>query len=383
MPELKYKLDPTTRVATFTIDATGPVNLIGQALLADLENATDRALDDQVVGVIICSAKPRSFLDGANLQEILAGGSRESIRHTVLRYQKALHTLAQAPFSVVAQLDGQTALGGGFELLLWSCDHVFASPGSKVGLVEINVGLFPAGGGTWTLARLVGFSQALQMIMAGRPVPADTLAGVGFVTGVSSGELRGAALEWIAAHGKVANRNCDDSCPEPDTLTVEEKKGLLEKARRRHCVSPHRPHIRAALDAIEAGIGQPVEAAAAGEIERFVPLFESANVRNKIDLFFMTTTLGPKLVKVNPRQAVKVEKAAVIGAGLMGQGIAQVAADRGVSVVLIDVDEKTARGAKENIGRSLGGLVEKGRWPAERPSGPSRWWACISSHRCP
>ena len=120
MYEVAYTLDRSSGIATFTIDTAGPVNTVGQAFVADLERATARALADEVHGVMLVSAKKRSFLDGANLKEILTDATPGAIRHVVLRYQEALAGLGKSPFPVVAILDGQTALGGGFELLLWS-----------------------------------------------------------------------------------------------------------------------------------------------------------------------------------------------------------------------------------------------------------------------
>jgi 3-hydroxyacyl-CoA dehydrogenase/enoyl-CoA hydratase/3-hydroxybutyryl-CoA epimerase len=89
-------------------------------------------------------------------------------------------------------------------------------------------------------------------------------------------------------------------------------------------------------------------------------------VKNEIDLFFTVTTVAPKLATIDVENAVAVDRVVVIGAGLMGQGIAQVCADNGFVVFLFDVDEPTAQKAKQNIAGRLEPLVRKGRWPAER-----------------
>ncbi|MCX5871752.1 MAG: enoyl-CoA hydratase/isomerase family protein, partial [Deltaproteobacteria bacterium] len=157
MSEVKYSLDQSSKVATFVMDTAGPVNTIGQRFLSDMERAIERARLDKVRGVIIVSGKKKSFLDGANLKEIITDATPAVIRHVTLRYQESLAALAKSPSPVVALLDGQTALGGGFELLLWGCDHVFSTASSRMGLPEVNVGLFPAGGGTQALPKVIGF----------------------------------------------------------------------------------------------------------------------------------------------------------------------------------------------------------------------------------
>ena len=102
------------------------------------------------------------------------------------------------------------------------------------------------------------------------------------------------------------------------------------------------------------------------DVDLLVPLFANANSRNKIDLFFLASSVGPKLAKVDNRKAVAVDKLAIIGSGLMGSGIAQVAADSGIKTTLIDVDVETAQRAVEKIQKTLDDLVARGRWPQRR-----------------
>jgi len=366
MSEVSYTLDQDSRVATLIIDTAGPVNTIGQRFIADLERATARANQERVLGMMITSGKRKSFLDGANLQEIMTDATPQLLRMVVQRYQDALAALAKSPFPVVAVLDNQTALGGGFELLLWACDHVFCTSGSRMGLPEVSVGLFPAGGGTQTLKRVVGFEAAVDMILAGRVSSSETFAETGVVTVGSSAELKERALSWLADHQGIINRNYDPNYEERNPLSDEEKQRVINKARFRYTISPYRPYLLAAVEALEGGLKLSFDDAVRNELNLFVPLFENPNTKNKISLFFLATSMGPRLVRVNPRDASPVDRLAVIGAGLMGRGIAQVAADRGAKVTILDVDEEATRAAWEKIDQSLEDLVAKGRWPRER-----------------
>ncbi|MBW2260742.1 MAG: enoyl-CoA hydratase/isomerase family protein [Deltaproteobacteria bacterium] len=363
MQELTYTIDERTGIATLEIDTPGPVNTIGSRLITELDRGVERARSDGASGVILASAKKRSFLDGANLAEIMRDPSPLDLKHLVLELQETLSRLARSPFPVAAVLTGQTALGGGFETLLWACDRVFASTGTKMGLPETGVGLFPAAGGADTLRRLAGLETTLDIVLRGRVLPAEAFEPSGLVTMVKPDAAMDAAAAWLAKNPSLTNRNYDPGWKEPD---LDEQRALVEKAREKHLVCPHRPWLAAALDAIEEGLGLPLDEAARRAADRFAPLIMDPNVRNKIDLFFTVTSIGPRLARVNAKKARPADTVAVIGAGLMGQGVAQVCADSGMKVLLFDVDEDTARAAREKVGRTLAPLVQKGRWLPER-----------------
>jgi len=372
MPEISYVYDNGNQTGRATIDTPGTVNTIGPGFLKDLESVISRAKGDGIRGLIVGSSKKRSFLDGANLKDMLAAPGPAEVREAVQRYQDALDSLACAPFPVVALLDGQTALGGGFEFLLWSCDHVFATSSSRLGLPEITVGLFPAGGGTQTLRRVVGFARSLDMILRGSTGPAETFANPRFLPVCDREKLEERALNWLGDNAGIINRNYDQSHQEPSPITEEEKIDLLSRARTRYTLCPHRPNLAAALDAIESGLKLPFREAVRKEADLFVPLPLMDTVKNKMDLFFLTTSVGPQLVKVDKEQAVPTGSVAVIGAGLMGMGIAQVAAQRNVHVTVMDIDDEKTKAALSNLDRSLSQLVSQGKWTEDRKSAVMR-----------
>ncbi|NMC69596.1 MAG: hypothetical protein GYA57_05945 [Myxococcales bacterium] len=366
MSELTYGRDERTGVATFAIETPGPVNTIGAGLIAELYAAVQRANREGVRGVLLVSTKPRSFLDGANLVEIRKNPSAFELEHLVRRLHDALAALARSPFPVAAALEDQTALGGGCELLLWCCDHVFASAGSKLGLPEVNVGLFPAAGGMEALRRLAGLQATLDVVLHGRVLPAAELAATGVVTVVPAGEARARAVQWLLDHPGRTNRNHDPARPPVDEAARAEWPAMIKRARARFCVCPEKPWFRAALDALEEGLDRPFEEAVRAGTRHFAPLIEHPNSQCKIDLFLATTGVAPRLADPGPARPRDVETVAVVGAGLMGRGIAQVCADAGLRVVLLDVDDATARAGRDRIGAELEPLVRKGKWTAER-----------------
>jgi len=366
MQELRYKIDREKGIAIFEIDTAGPVNTIGEQFITELGDATERAHRDRVKGVILASGKAKSFLDGANLMEIMKDPSPLNVKHLVLKLHETLVALAKSPFPVVAVLVGQTALGGGFEVLLWGCDHIFAISGSKLGFPEINVGLFPAGGGPETLRRAMGLKTTLDIILGGRILPVESYLHSGLVTMVSRDEIFFEAEKWIENNKGKVNRNYDPEWKEPNLLSIEEQQTLIKSARGRYTVCPEKPYFKAAIDAIEEGLGLPFEEAIRNEVKHFAPLIVEPNVKNKIDLFFSLTSIVPKLATIDRKKVIPASEIAIIGAGLMGQGIAQICADNGMKVALLDVDEQTAQAGREKIGNGLELLVKKGRWLPQR-----------------
>ena len=362
MPEVSFELSREHGIATLTLDTAGPINTIGTRLVADLGAAWRRAEAASARAVVLRSGKPRSFLDGANLAELQKLPSPDDLRELLRRFQAVMAAMATSPIPVVAVVDRATALGGGCELLLWACDRVVATPGARVGLPEVNVGLFPAGGGTHTLRRWVGLESALDVMANGRTLPAEQLVASGLVEVVARGEIEAAVTGWLEANPLSARRI--QGTPAEDGLP--EARALVARFRARHQVSGDKPWFEVLFDSVEAGLEQPVAAAAAGDVERFVELWHQPTSRNAVDFFFLSSSLGPRLARVENQEARPVERLAVLGAGLMGRGIAQVAADAGLGVLLLDLGEAQLEAAMSELRTTLDALVAKGRWTAER-----------------
>jgi 3-hydroxyacyl-CoA dehydrogenase/enoyl-CoA hydratase/3-hydroxybutyryl-CoA epimerase len=361
MRDIRYRLDNKSGIATLVIDTAGPVNSIGGQFIDDLAVATESAYKDKISGMIICSAKDTSFLDGADLLEIRRTPSSLNLKHMVMRLHEICDALAQGPFPVAAVLCGQTALGGGFELILWTCDRIFATPASKMGLPEVGVGLFPALGGAETLKRIMGFETALTLIMEGNVRPAAFFQSSGVVQILSETEIFVHARRWLHRNAGIQNRNTDPARTPPDDLRPADCRRLIQAARDRYTRCPERPYFAAALNAMEEGLDLSFRDAVENQVRHFAPLIADVHVQDKIDAFFTVTSVAPRLATSEPGHVLDVSQAAVIGAGLMGRGIAQVCADAGMRVLLFDLDQAAAEKARQRIGERLDALVQKGR----------------------
>jgi 3-hydroxyacyl-CoA dehydrogenase/enoyl-CoA hydratase/3-hydroxybutyryl-CoA epimerase len=197
-------------------------------------------------------------------------------------------------------------------------------------------------------------------------LPPDLYARCGLATVAAPGELAALAREWLAAHRGAVNRNLDPRHAEPEPLDELSRAALFASLRAKHCVSPCKPYLAAALDAIEAGTRCDLDAALAVESGLFSRLMFDENSRSKMGLFFLARSIGPSLVKIDPARVLPLPRVAVLGAGLMGRGIAQVTADGGVPTLLVDVDEADLAASKEALAGSLERLVRKGTWSGER-----------------
>jgi len=353
-------------VAKFAFHSEGHINTIGAELLHSLEQAIQKARDHKAQGILFTSENKKSFLDGANLSEIRSFATQDDLLLLVEKFLRILADLAAMPVPVVAVLKGQTALGGGFELLLAACDHVVATEDSRMGFPEVNLGLIPGGGGTQTLRRAVGLKACCEIILGGKVLPSTAFAGTSWITIAETQDLWTLAQTWIETHQGILHRNLDPQYQEPEVLEEEERRSLFEALRQRYAICPDKPHFSAALDAIEAGLDKELASGLKEETRRFLPLLFDPRSLNKMDLFFLTTSVGPTLFQINPARVIPTPRIAILGAGLMGQGIAQVAADAGIHVLLLDIREDIVDSALENLSRITEGLVNRKRWQPKR-----------------
>jgi 3-hydroxyacyl-CoA dehydrogenase/enoyl-CoA hydratase/3-hydroxybutyryl-CoA epimerase len=335
-------------------------NAMDPALLAALTEAVAAARDARPAGLIFVSAKSDQFVAGADLALLSESLSAAQIGEA----SRALHGIVRAigalPFTTVAAING-SALGGGFELAL-ACDWRIAadSPSVRIGLPEVQLGLLPAGGGTQLLPRLVGLPRALDLILNARRLGARRALRAGLVDEVvHPAALERAALDRARA-GRKRGLEGGRTLPERAATWIAPARAIALRAARRRVTSETRGHYPAphrALDAIAAGLSRGIEAGFDIEADAFGVLATGAVARNLIGLFMLGLRQRRAAFAGLPKAAAP-ERIAVVGAGLMGSGIAQSAAIAGMSVRLRDIDETavtrglgTLRSLTEDAGR--------------------------------
>ncbi len=340
------------------------VNILASAVLEELASLLERLPHVGLRGLVVTSGKPRTFVAGADVHEIWDIRTPEQGEAAAARGQAIFQRLATLPFPTLAAIDG-ACLGGGTELAL-ACRFRVVSDFEKtgIGLPEVRLGILPGFGGSTRLPRLVGLTTALDMILTGKTLDAKRALKCGLADDLLPKEdFTTRAITWLstrldaAAYGRVlatrAAARKKATAPLPPWLLEgnplgrafvfgQAKKGVLKETRGNY------PAPLEILDLLPTTMRGPIPDALAAEARACGRLLVTPEHKNLTALFF----LGEAVKKEPPTPAaVPVNAAAVLGAGTMGGGIAQVLADAGVDVRLKDV-------APEAVGKGLRAAYE-------------------------
>ncbi|MFN4257999.1 MAG: 3-hydroxyacyl-CoA dehydrogenase NAD-binding domain-containing protein [Gemmataceae bacterium] len=364
------RLEVRDNIAVVTFDQPGSrANTLNQAVLAEFEKLLNHLQSrDDVSGLILRSGKPGMFIAGADLRELGSAVRDEATsRQLVRRGLDLIAGIEQLPYPTVAAIEGP-CVGGGLELVL-GFDFRLASthPKTEIGLPEVKIGLIPGWGGTQRLTRLIGPSQAAELICAGETVKADRARELGIVwDAVPSERLHEEAerlIHWAQDNAETLY-HLRRRKQQPVGLTEEQASFTFAVARALVLskTKGQLPAPIAALDAIEQGCNRTLEEGLQVETEQFVPLVGSPISRNLIAVFFMNQRLqkdpGVADASIQPRD---VQRVGVIGAGIMGAGIAGAHIQRGVPVVMVDSQQPALDKGIAAITKVLQGRVERKR----------------------
>jgi len=337
-------------VGVVTIDSP-PVNALSHAVRQGLSSALDQAAADSQAKAIVLICGGRTFCAGADIREF-GKPPQAPILFEVL------DKMENSAKPVVAAIHG-TAFGGGLEVAL-VCHYRCAVPSAQFGLPEVKLGLLPGAGGTQRLPRLIGVEVAAAMITSGDPIGAAEARSLGLVDEIVPGDLASGALAYaqrLAAEGKPPRRIRD-----MQDKVANLAPGLLDslrkdlKKRSRGNEAPLR-----CLDAVEAAVQLPFDAGIAKERQLFVQAMGSVQSAALRHLFFAEREAAkiPDVPKeVTPRA---IKKAAVLGAGTMGGGIAMNFANAGIPVLVVDTTKEQVEKGLNTIRKNYASTVSKGK----------------------
>ncbi|MVW54935.1 3-hydroxyacyl-CoA dehydrogenase [Sphingomonas sp. MAH-6] len=356
--------------ATLILDnADESMNVVSDAFIADMEEATKTiAADEGIKGVILTSAK-KAFMAGADLKQLVQGYGKLSKKEAFAFSQRAtaMHrAIEQSGKPWVAAING-LALGGGFELAL-ACHYriLVDDPKAVVGLPEVNVGLLPGSGGTVRLGLIAGAKTALDLLLSGRSVgPAEALK-LKIVDEVAPADaLIDRARAWLSTSPDPVKRWDVKGWvpPQKKGMTVpEDSMGYMMATGSLALKGYNSPAPQAILSSVFEGLQLPFDKALAVEGKYFAKLLTDPIARNIIRTTFISKQAAEKGAR-RPAGVPKseVKKVGVLGAGMMGAGIAYVSANAGIEVVLLDRDVPTAEKGKAYSDKVLGKLIEKGK----------------------
>lgn len=367
-------------ILLLTIDCPGlSMNVINEALRNDLIAAVARIKTDAAVkGAVFASGKPSGFVAGADLKGMNFGGGGtpdpakshiQQVYEGVYQLNGLLREMEKCGKPVAAAING-LALGGGLEIAL-ACHYrvVADNPKIALGLPESLVGLFPGGGGTQRLPRLIGVQPALMYILQGKNMSPQEALQLGVVNEVVPlAQVVSAAKAWVKAHpdggvqpwdrkgfrfpGGVGGRN--------PAFAQTFVGGSAMAHRQTH---GNLNNVRAILSAVYEGTQLPMDTAIKVESKYFAKVVSDPQAGNMIRSLFVSKQAAEKGARrpagIPP---LKTGKLAVLGAGMMGAAVAGVAAGAGIEVVLLDREQALADKGKQHTAD----LLQKRRMAADK-----------------
>lgn len=345
-------------------DKAAKVNTISNRMTAELSSMLDTVENDpNIKSVVLISAKPGCFIAGADIAELRACSSEAEMKALSSAGQSFMNRLAGSKKPFVAAIDG-SCMGGGLEVAL-ACHYRVASSSkkTKLALPEVQLGLLPGAGGTQRLPKLVGLQTSLDLMLTGKTVQPDKARKLGLVDQVADPfalESAAVAAAQQLASGSLkpkkkskgfVNRVLEDT---PLRSIVFQKAGEAVDKK----TGGHYPAPKLILEAVQAGVDGGLTKGLDVEASNFAKLGMTSEAKALMSIFFGQTSLKKNRFG-KPEKPVKTM--AVVGAGLMGAGIAQVSASKDLRVLLKDRDASAAARGEDYIRSNLEQKVKRKR----------------------
>lgn len=321
---------------------TESVNKFDQATIKEFgEAVTALEQSSDVKGLIVTSGK-KVFIAGADITEFVGNFKKPEaeIASWVLDINKTFNRFEDLPFPKVAAING-ASMGGGTEMTL-VCDYRVMSDKASIGLPEVKLGIFPGFGGSVRLPRIIGIDNALEIIATGEAQKPAAALKVGMVDAVvAADQLEASAidlvkkciagdLDWKARHDEKINPVKLNALEQ--AMAFNSAKGVLfSKANPAQYPAP-----KIALESIEKHVNLPRDKALEIESAGFAKAAKTPQAESLVGLFLNDQAVR-KLVKTHSAKAHDIKEAAVLGAGIMGGGIAYQAASKGLPIIMKDI----------------------------------------------
>ena len=344
-------------IAVMTVD-NPPVNPLSSGVRQGLTDGINKAISDNSIEAIVLTGAGRAFIAGADISEF--GGKAEGPS-----LHDCLNTMDSSEKPIVAAING-TAFGGGLEVAL-CCHYRVIAPSAPVGLPEVKLGLLPGAGGTQRLPRLIGAAKAMDFMITGDPIPGPEAKELGIVDAVVEGDIVDGAIKFaneVIANGSKVRRIRDE------TSVIEQDRGneeIFEAARKtaaRKMKKRFAPEM--IIQCVEAAVNVgDFDAGIKVEQECFGKCLKHPQRESLIYTFFSEREVAkiPDVPKETPTQ--QIEKAAVIGCGTMGGGIAMNFLNVGIPVKSLEMNQEALDRGFGVIKKNYDIQVQRGRMTAD------------------
>ena len=376
MKTIDFKID-ADGIALLTIDVKDkPMNVITPEFMDEIAESADKiSNDEKIKGAVITSGKD-SFMAGADLKELVdVFDERKDVAEVYAwcrKLQQAYRKLETCGKPVAAAING-TALGGGLELCL-ACHYRVAAdnPKSVLGQPEVQIGLLPGAGGTQRLPRLMGIEPALRLLTEGKHVKPATALELGFVNEVvEAGTEVAAAKAWIMNNGDAEQPWDKQGFRVPGGAGLMHPSAIQTQmvgtALLQKMTNHNYPAPIAIMSSVYEGSVLPIDKALDVESKYFAKMLVNPVSRNMTRTLFINKGAADKLVR-RPKDPEKrpVTKLGILGAGMMGAGIAYVSAYAGIQVVLLDTSQDNADKGKDYSRKLLQRRIDRGRLTSDK-----------------
>lgn len=335
-----------------------PVNALSPGVPEGIVAAVHKLLRDEAIKGIVLICGGRTFCAGADINEF--GKLTSGLKPLDAILDPLLYGLEDCPKPIVCAIHG-TAFGGGLEVAM-ACHYRVAVANAQLGQPEVKLGLIPGAGGTQRLPRLAGVAKAAEMCASGEPIGAGDAQKFGIIDAIIEGDLLQGAVAF-------ARESAARGGPPRKTRDLVEKLGTAAtnalilavvreqvKKKARGLMAPMR-----AVDAIEVAVTLPFAEGCKKERDLFRECLFSDQSKSLIHVFFAEREVAkvPGITKDTPR--IPIRRAAVVGAGTMGGGIAMTYANAGIPVLLKEVNQEALDRGLATIRKNYASTVQRGR----------------------
>lgn len=342
---VNYVIDGNIGVITVN---SPPVNALSQAVRQGLLDAIRAAASDDTEAMVI-HCEGRTFIAGADIKEF-------GKPHAEPLLPDLLNEVEASEKIIVAALHG-TALGGGFETAL-SCHYRIALDSAKVGLPEVKLGLLPGAGGTQRVPRLAGVEASLELILSGAPIAAGRAAEIGLVDKVVSTDLLAEALAYARQLAKTrapVRRTSELTVENVDDSVFDKVSAGLGKRARGQTAPPR------IVECVRSAMTMSFEDGQRRERELFSECMQDPQSVALRHMFF-AERVAAKVAGLSDDVPIRdVKSVGIIGGGTMGGGIAMSFANAGISVTLVEINNKALRRGLTIIDQNYAGSVKRGK----------------------
>ena len=349
------------------------VNVFNRHALSEFGDVLAVAEAESGVAGLIMTSSKSTFIVGADITEFLSYfASPDEVLGTMLNEVNAMfNRLEDLPFTTVAAINGE-AQGGGFEVCL-ACDYRVAAPAARVGLPEVKLGIMPGWGGSVRMPRLMGVDNAVEWMCSGSSKKASAALKDGAIDAVVlDGNLRDAAVNIIkqaqagkldSAARKVMKKSPLQLSDMERTMAIESAKGVVGAK-----AGPHYPSPMTIINTIAKHATKSRDEALQFESASFIKLAKSDVAASLVGIFLNDQALK-RLARKQTSAALPVKQSAVLGAGIMGGGVAYQSASNGTPIIMKDIRQEALTAGLDEVGKLLKKQMIRGRLKPEGMAG--------------